>query len=166
MKKIIGLLLCVFLLCTSVTFLGCGFDKSLLVPQTPQLSGPEQAIEDFEKAFNERDIDGIIKFFKPSEQAEIKLSFKLMEAIYGSSGDLFGADLSSFWSEDMFSGLFGTALGDYYIDIQIVDIVYDSTNTKATVSVNIVSDVDTEADVFEMVKISDKWYSDLNINEN
>ena len=58
MRKITSFLLCVLLVLTSTVFVGCDAE--------PKMSGPEKALEEFEKAFNERDLDGIVKIFKPS----------------------------------------------------------------------------------------------------
>ena len=158
MRKAICLMLCVLLSVMSLTLVGCDAE--------PKMSGPEKALEEFEKAFNERDMDGVVKIFKPSQQSEIRLQMKLAQGVAGVAGSLFGlGGISDLFSDDVISGLFGVALEDYYIDIQVIDEVYNEKGNKATVTVKIISEDEEETDTLEMIEISDVWYLDMDALE-
>lgn len=158
MRKITSFLLCILLVLSSMVFVGCDAE--------PKMSGPEKALEEFEKAFNERDLDGIVKIFKPSQQSEIKLQMKLAQGFAGVAGSLFGlGGIGDLFSDDVLSGVFGVALEDYYVDIQVIDESYNQNGNKATVTVKIVSETEEETDTFEMVKISDTWYLDIDMTQ-
>ena len=166
LKKSIALLF-VFVLVFS--FAGCENDavsdskvfETLRTVET-RISGPEKALENFEKAFNERDMEGIVKIFKPNLQSEIKLQKELAQGVAGFAGELFGLDgISDLLSDDIISGVFGVVLEDHYFDIQVINVTYNQRGNKATVIVKIVSEDEEETDKLEMIKISDVWYLDM-----
>lgn len=148
-KRIIAALL----ICINIfAFVGCG---------NATMSGPEKALKNFETSFNERDIDGIIEIFKPSQQAKIKLQLELSKGVANIAGGLFGLDgIGDLFSMDILSGAFGVAAEDYYITIEVISEEYNENSTEATVSAKIISGEAEEIQEFSMVKISDKWYID------
>lgn len=140
----------IILLCAIMLFSGCSFQK---------LSGPEKALKDFEAAFNERDIDGIVKIFKPSDQAKIKLQLELTKGIANIAGGFFGiGGIGDLFSTDLLSGVLGMAMEDYYIDIEVISEEYNEDSTQAVVTVKITTNDTEETDELNMIKISGKWY--------
>ncbi len=158
MKKYSCFLLCLIFFCMTFLLVGCDIKM--------QISGPEKALNTFEKAFNERDLDGIVKIFKPSQQAEIKLQLKLAQGFAGIAGNIAGLNgLEGLFTEDIIAGFFGVALEDYYIDIQIISEKYNENKTQAIVTIKIITEKSEETDTFKMVKISNVWYFDEDIKE-
>lgn len=123
------------------------------------MSGPEKALKDFETAFNERDIDGIVKIFKPSDQSKIKLQLELTKGIANIAGDILGVGgIGDLFSTDILSGVLGTAMEDYYINIEVISEEYNEDSSQAVVTVKITADGTEETEELNMIKISDKWY--------
>lgn len=161
MKKFFSLILCAVLLLTPVMLCSCadfGEDETEKTTKAEEMSGPVKALMDFEAAFNERDLDGIINIFKPDQQSLMRFQFKLTEGLSGMLGDF-----SGLLSEDMLGGVFGMMLGEYYIDIDVLSEEFNEDETRATLTVVFDFGDTEEEDTFEMVKISDKWYADIDI---
>ena len=144
MRKTISYFMCIALLSSILGLTGCSTE--------PQISGPQKALLEFEKAFNQRDFEGVINAFKPSQQSELKLQMKLVQGFAGVAGDFFGlGGIDGIFSEDIIGGVFGIALEDYYIDIQVVDEVYNEDKTQATVTVKIISEDEEETDTIPRI---------------
>lgn len=135
-----------------ITFAGC---------ESTSLSGPEKALKNFETSFNERDIDGIIEIFKPSQQSKIKLQLELSKGVANIAGGIFGIDgIGDLLSTDVLSGVFGIAAEDYYITIEVISEEYSEDNSSVVVTTKIISEGTEEISEIPMVKISNKWYID------
>lgn len=148
-KKIIVLFLSTICI---IAFSGC---------DSLTLSGPEKALKNFETSFNERDIEGIIDVFKPSEQSKLKLQLELSKGVANIAGGVFGVDgIGDLFSTDILSGLFGIAAEDNYITIEVISEEYSEDNNSVVVSAKIIFGESEEICEIPMVKISGKWYLD------
>ena len=140
----------VLLLCLIISFSSCSFE---------QLSGPEKALKDFESAFNNRDVDGIVKIFNPSDQANLKLQLELAKGVANIAGGFFGVDgIGDLFSTDLLSGVLGTAMEDCYLDLEVISEEYNEDATKAVVTVKMKMEDSENTEKLNMVKISNKWY--------
>ncbi len=152
-----AIMLCIVSLVLSLFASGC----------TERLSGPEKALKEFETAINERDMDGIIGIFKPSEQAKLKLQLALSKLTASIFGNIVGlGSLGDLFTDELMNAMLGVAMEDSYAEIRVLSEKYNENRTRATVKMEITMGETTEVDTIEMVKISDKWYWDVALFEN
>lgn len=118
----------------------------------PDMNDVFHAVEDFEAAYNERDLSAMLDFFPPSVSAYFDISFGIADMI----GGYFGFD--GLFSDDMLSSALGITLGNAYIDIEILDISFNASKTEAYVIVNFTTDGSTSQDTMTLMRISDRWY--------
>lgn len=118
----------------------------------PDMNDVYHAVEDFEAAYNERDLRGMLDFFPPSVSSYFDISFGIADMI----GGYFGFD--GLFSDDMLSSALGITLGSAYIDIEVLDISFNSVKTEAYVTVNFTADGSTSQDTMTLMRISDSWY--------
>jgi len=145
MKKVISIVLVLLML----------FSLTACKQETPG----ETVLKGFEKAFNERDMDALIELFPPHVQSQFEMSLGLMEGFAG----LLGA--GDFFSADMMSAAFGIALEANYITVELVSETYDETQTQGVVRARIICDGESEESEFEIIKISDKWYFNVEADD-
>lgn len=116
-------------------------------------SGPEKALSNFEKAFNKRDLEGMIEILPPMYQSAYKMELGLAEGLAG----VFG--VGDFFSSDMMEGAFGLALGNSYIDIEVLNEEY-TTESSANVEILFTFDGEQTTEYISMIEISGDWYID------
>ena len=107
------------------------------------IAGPETAIEVYENAVNENDVEKLISCAHPNVQKQLSPYVDL---------PFFG----KFFVNIINSYLEFTSVGD--VDIQVKNIEYNESKDHAVVDVEIVSSNGTKKDTYDMDRISDKWY--------
>ena len=118
----------------------------------PDMNDVYHAVEGFEAAFNERDFSAMIDYFPPSVSSYLRMYIGIADLI----GGYFGFD--GLFTEEMLGTAFGFALQDSYIDLEVLDISFNTAKTRAYVSVSFTADGETADDTLTLMKISGKWY--------
>ena len=118
----------------------------------PDMNDVYHAVEGFEASFNERDFSAKLDYFPPSVSSYFRMYIGIADIV----GGFFGLD--GIFTEEMLGTAFGFALQDAYIDIEVVDISFNSSKTTAYVTVNFFADGEMMQETLNLMKISGGWY--------
>jgi len=118
----------------------------------PDMNDVYHTVEGFEAAFNERDLSGMLDYFPPSFSSYFRMQIGIADLI----GGFFGFD--GIFTEEMLGTAFGFALQNSYIDIEVLDISFNTAKTEAYVVINFTADGKTQQDTLTLMHISGNWY--------